>query len=104
RRVYTYPMESGWGLLNFVSTSGAMVLAAAGVVLLYNVIVSALAGELAPADPWGGETLEWTIASPPPAYNFLYIPVVEGRSAAWDRSTDAPPVVVGLDSTSREVL
>ncbi len=104
RRVYTYPAETGWGTLNLISTAGAMLLVAAGVVLLYNVVASALAGDVAPADPWGGETLEWTIPSPPPVYNFLYIPVVEGRSAAWDRSLDAPPVVVGIDSTSREVL
>ncbi len=104
RRVYTYLPDSGWGTLNFISTCGAMLLAAGGVVLLYNVIVSAIAGAPAPADPWGGETLEWATSSPPPVYNFLYTPVVEGRSAMWDRSKDAPPVVVGIDSTSREVL
>jgi len=27
-------------------------------------------------DPWGGRTLEWSIPSPPPAYNFAVIPQV----------------------------
>ncbi|OMZ12335.1 cytochrome o ubiquinol oxidase subunit I, partial [Burkholderia pseudomallei] len=27
-------------------------------------------------DPWGGRTLEWATASPPPAYNFATIPTV----------------------------
>lgn len=32
-------------------------------------------------DPWGGRTLEWSIASPPPEYNFAIIPHVEDRDA-----------------------
>jgi len=32
-------------------------------------------------DPWGGRTLEWSISSPPPAYNFATIPVVEELDA-----------------------
>lgn len=30
-------------------------------------------------DPWDGRTLEWTIPSPPPAYNFAIIPKVTDR-------------------------
>jgi len=29
-------------------------------------------------DPWGGRTLEWSISSPPPAYNFAVIPDIHG--------------------------
>src|SRR5246500_3273761 len=32
-------------------------------------------------DPWGGRTLEWSISSPPPVYNFATIPVVEELDA-----------------------
>jgi cytochrome c oxidase subunit 1 len=32
---------------------------------------------VAPADPWGGKTLEWTISSPPTVENFDEIPVIE---------------------------
>jgi cytochrome o ubiquinol oxidase subunit 1 len=35
-------------------------------------------------DPWGGRTLEWSISSPPPFYNFANIPVVYGRDAFWE--------------------
>jgi cytochrome c oxidase subunit 1 len=104
RRVYTYPAESGWGMLNLISTGGAMLLAVGGLMLLYNVVRSAYAGEPAGSDPWGGETLEWATSSPPPVYNFLHLPVVEGRSALWQMTREAPPVVVGVDPTSREVL
>jgi cytochrome o ubiquinol oxidase subunit I len=35
-------------------------------------------------DPWNGRTLEWSTASPPPAFNFAVIPIVEGRDAWWE--------------------
>jgi cytochrome c oxidase subunit 1 len=103
RRIYTYPAESGWGGLNLAASTGAVVLAAGLVVFLVNVVRSVRRGPAAEADPWGGETLEWATASPPPVYNFLYLPTVAGRSALWDAKDD-PPVVVGLRSDQREVL
>jgi cytochrome c oxidase subunit 1 len=103
RRVYTYPAEMGWGLLNLVSTLGAVALILGGALLVFNVVRSYVAGQVAPDDPWRGETLEWATSSPPPVYNFLHIPIVEGRHAMWDRSAP-PPVVVGVRSDCREVL
>jgi cytochrome o ubiquinol oxidase subunit 1 len=40
-------------------------------------------------DPWpgpagGGRTLEWSISSPPPVYNFVTIPEVHSRDSWWD--------------------
>jgi cytochrome o ubiquinol oxidase subunit 1 len=35
-------------------------------------------------DPWGGRTLEWSTASPPPDYNFAFTPVVHDNDAWWD--------------------
>ncbi|WP_315762746.1 cytochrome o ubiquinol oxidase subunit I [Sphingomonas sp. Y38-1Y] len=35
-------------------------------------------------DPWGGRTLEWATASPPPAYNFAFTPVVHDLDAWHD--------------------
>ena len=34
-------------------------------------------------DPWHGRTLEWSIPSPPPAWNFAVLPQVEERDAFW---------------------
>jgi cytochrome c oxidase subunit 1 len=103
RRIYTYPATAGWGTLNLISTVGTVLLLAGGALFLYNAGRSYFAGRRAGDDPWGGDSLEWTIPSPPPVYNFLHIPVVEGRHAAWDRSTD-PPVVTGIRTDCREVL
>jgi cytochrome c oxidase subunit 1 len=97
RRVYTYPAELGWGSLNLLSTAGALVLLIVGLVRGY------LAGPIAGDNPWNADTLEWSTSSPPPVYNFLHLPVVEGQNALWDR-TDAAPVVTGLRSDCREVL
>ncbi len=35
-------------------------------------------------DPWDGRTLEWSTASPPPAYNFAFLPVVHDHDGWWD--------------------
>jgi cytochrome o ubiquinol oxidase subunit 1 len=34
-------------------------------------------------DPWNGRTLEWSIPSPPPAWNFALLSQVEGNDAYW---------------------
>jgi cytochrome o ubiquinol oxidase subunit 1 len=34
-------------------------------------------------DPWNGRTLEWSISSPPPAWNFAVLPVISGSDAFW---------------------
>ncbi len=34
-------------------------------------------------DPWNGRTLEWSVSSPPPFYNFAVTPVVHERDAFW---------------------
>jgi cytochrome c oxidase subunit I+III len=103
RRVYTYPAELGWGPLNMLSTAGAVLLIAGGALLIVNLVRSYVAGEVAGDNPWNADTLEWSTTSPPPVYNFLHIPIVEGQNALWDRSADRP-VVVGIRSDCREVL
>lgn len=35
-------------------------------------------------DPWNGRTLEWSISSPPPVYNFSRIPVVKTVDDFWN--------------------
>jgi cytochrome o ubiquinol oxidase subunit 1 len=35
-------------------------------------------------DPWNGRTLEWSISSPPPEYNYAVIPTVTSRDEFWE--------------------
>jgi cytochrome o ubiquinol oxidase subunit 1 len=35
-------------------------------------------------DPWGGRTLEWSIASPAPFYNFAHLPKVDHLDQWWE--------------------
>lgn len=83
RRYFTYSAETGWGTWNLIISVGAFVLGLAQVLLLINVWKTLRQPATAPADPWDGRTLEWTIPSPPPEYNFAAIPTVRGRDAYW---------------------
>jgi cytochrome c oxidase subunit I+III len=85
RRQYTYPGGLGWTGYNLVETLGAYVLAAGLLLVVGNLAVSLFRGAAAGADPWGGDTLEWSTSSPPPAYNYAVIPRVTSPYAMWDR-------------------
>jgi cytochrome c oxidase subunit 1 len=59
-----------------ISTVGSWILYAGLVVLFVNLVISLRKGKKASENPWGGETLEWKVGSPPPQENFHEIPVV----------------------------
>ncbi len=103
RRVYTYLPQTGWGPLNFVSTIGAFVLSVAVIVFLLNAFVSYRTGALAGENPWGADSLDWSVPSPAPSYNFLYIPTVNSRTPLWTMEP-AQPVVTGMRADILEVL
>src|SRR5690606_28103504 len=81
RRVFTYLPGLGLETPNLISTIGAFIMASGVLVLLYNVVYSSIRGEKASADPWDGRTLEWTIPSPVPEYNFAHLPLRRGVEA-----------------------
>ncbi len=103
RRVYTYLAETGWGDLNLLATLGAVTIVISMLIFVANVLGSAARGKIAGGDPWLGETLEWAMTSPPPAYNFAHIPIVASRSPMWSEGPDMPGAS-GLRSDIREVL
>jgi cytochrome c oxidase subunit 1 len=103
RRVYTYAPETGWGELNLLASIGAGVLGVGVLIFVLNALISLRRGPLAGDDPWGGPTLEWATSSPPPSYDHLWIPSVQGRSPLWGDFARSP-VVVGLRNDKREVL
>jgi cytochrome c oxidase subunit 1/cytochrome c oxidase subunit I+III len=84
RRVYTYPGDMGWTAYNVIESVGALVTALGIILLFANLVWSYFRAPLAGPDPWHGPTLEWSVPSPPPEYNFATIPVVSSAYANWD--------------------
>ncbi|UUZ82935.1 cytochrome c oxidase subunit I [Paenibacillus sp. P26] len=83
RRVFTYQPGVGLEQGNFISTIGAILMGIGTIVFLINIIATVAKPATAPADPWNARTLEWTIPSPPPEYNFKQTPLVRGLDAFW---------------------
>ncbi len=85
RRYYNYlPEFQG---LHQLSTLGSFILGLGFVVVAVALFKSLKSGAKAPANPWGGGSLEWTCASPPPYYNFKEAPVVDGDPFEYDKLT-----------------
>lgn len=84
RRIYTYDAGLGWSLTNMIITIGAYLFAFGVLLFIINVFMSLRRGVLAGANPWDAGTLEWSMPSPPPPYNFATIPVVASRHPLWE--------------------
>jgi cytochrome c oxidase subunit 1 len=91
RRIYTYEPGRGWDTLNLIVTIGVFFQAAGILVFVANLVWSYFHGETAGSDPWDAWTLEWSITSPPPAYNFATIPEVRSRRPLWDHKHPEDP-------------
>ncbi|WP_424767636.1 cytochrome c oxidase subunit I [Paenibacillus sp. sgz302251] len=89
RRIWTYLDGLGFNEMNMISTVGAFLMGFGTIFFLLNVVITAFKPKNAPADPWeDGRTLEWTIPSPPPEYNFAQTPLVRGYDAYWKEKMD----------------
>lgn len=84
RSIYTYEADRGWATLNLITSIGGFIQGIAVLIFAYNLIVSYFRGTPAGNDPWDAWTLEWSIPSPPPEYNFATEPEVRSRRPLWD--------------------
>lgn len=86
RRVYTYPAGLGWDIYNLISTIGVFVVLAGIGVFIFNLFYSHRRGEAAGHNPWGGDTLEWAVPSPPLQHTWSVPPIVRSRHPLWDQN------------------
>jgi cytochrome c oxidase subunit 1 len=66
-----------------ISTLGTLILAVGLIWTLIYLVHALIAGKKAPANPWGGVSLEWATQSPPIEHNFHDIPVVDAGPYAF---------------------
>jgi cytochrome c oxidase subunit I+III len=93
RRVHTYALDSGWGMLNLVSTIGAFIIAAG--VLLFIIDFARrfrLTFEGNAGNVWNAGTLEWL---PNGTYSSRSIPIIESDYPLWQQPGLAERVEAG---------
>ena len=86
RRYYMYQPE--FKIYHHISTGGAYIMSIGFLITAIYLIYSLFAGKKAPANPWGGASLEWQCTSPPPHDNFATTPRVgdcyDFSAVRWD--------------------
>ena len=74
RRYFTYMPE--YQTYHVISTIGSYIMGLGFLLTAIYLIHSLVFGRKAPANPWGGRSLEWQCSSPPPHDNFKTTPSV----------------------------
>jgi cytochrome o ubiquinol oxidase subunit 1 len=85
RRMQHYS-ELSWKPWMMVALCGAVLIFIGIALTVVQLIVSIRQRHLhrdRTGDVWAGRTLEWSIPSPPPAWNFARLPLVESTDAFW---------------------
>lgn len=107
RRLDHYEESTGWQPLFIIAGLGVLIIITGGLLMVAQVIQGVRHRKMnrVSGDPWNARTLEWSIPSPPPFYNFAFIPVVKEIDPFWEKKqrqkqmhahgghTDAPQLV-----------
>jgi cytochrome o ubiquinol oxidase subunit 1 len=85
RRMQHYDVAA-WRPWLLVAGVGALIILGGIVLMVVQLVVSIRRRDSLrdlTGDPWDGRSLEWATASPPPAFNFAVLPVIEGEEPYW---------------------
>lgn len=92
RRVWTYPENLGWNLLNLISTIGAFIIAAGVLVFIIDMVRNFRVSNQGAGNPWKAGTLEWL---PGDVYSTRSIPRVTTLYPLWQQPGLAEEVEAG---------
>ena len=87
RRLDHYDSSMGWQGLFIVAGVGVAVIGLGLLFQILQIVVSIRQRHQnrdTTGDPWDGRTLEWSVPSPAPVYNFTHTPQVTTRDAFWE--------------------
>jgi len=87
RRYYNHLAVFNTG--HVVATVGSWFLAVGLLIFFANLVRARFRGAPAPANPWGGVTLEWATSSPPITENFETIPLVTQGPYVFPEAPDS---------------
>ena len=79
--------DPSWQVLFIIAGFGVMIILLGTALLLLQLAYSIWKRkELrdTTGDPWNGRTLEWSVPSPAPAYNFTHLPEITTRDPWWE--------------------
>jgi len=88
RRTWVYAEETNLGFWNLIVSIGAFIIALSILVFMANWIYSKRKGPEAGFDPWDARTIEWSIPSPTPVWNFSKAPEVKSLDDFWHMKYD----------------
>lgn len=95
RRLNHYEEATGWHPIFVTACIGAVIILCGAAIQVYGLITSIIHRKEhldTTGDPWNARTLEWSIPSPPPIYNFAIIPIVDQIDPLWAiKRGQAPP-------------
>ncbi len=97
RRIYTFSGDMGWNTSNLITSIGSFIFAFGILIFLADIFLSLRRGRPAGDNPWDAPTLEWSVPSPAPAYNFAVLPHIASRHPLWEERLG-----LGRRSTLRE--
>lgn len=87
RRLDHYDESTGWQGLFIVAGVGVVIICIGIGLQLLQLAVSIVQRKKnldLTGDPWNGRTLEWSVPSPVPFYNFAATPIVTDRDQFWE--------------------
>ncbi|MBS0627366.1 MAG: cbb3-type cytochrome c oxidase subunit I, partial [Verrucomicrobia bacterium] len=93
RRLDHYDESTGWRPLFILSGFGIILIIIGAGFQTLQIFLSILQRKKhkdLTGDPWNGRTLEWSLPSPPPIYNFAHLPVVRNIDAFFEEKQNKP--------------